>query len=53
MAETGLPFVAFYASVSYYMRLMPLRWLTAKAIYLCGGVDILICGVSRVSASVE
>ena len=52
VAETGLPFVAMYASVGYFMSLMPMRWLSAKAIHLCGGVDILISGVSRVSASV-
>jgi len=53
VAETGLPFVAFHTGVGYFMSLMPMEWLSAKAIHLCGGVDILIRGYgSRVSAAV-
>lgn len=53
LAETGMPFCASYLGAGYFLNLMPISWLSAKAVYVLGWVDILIReGNSRVSAAV-
>lgn len=50
VAETGIPFVANYLGMSYFMAMMPVGWLSATTLYLTHMADLVIReGSSRVS----
>ena len=50
VAETGIPFVANYLGMGYFMAMMPIKWLSASTLYLTSMADLVIReGSSRVS----
>lgn len=50
VAETGIPFVANYLGMGYFMAMMPVKWLSATTLYLTSMADLVIReGSSRVS----
>ncbi len=53
VAETGFPFIANYTTIMCLLYVMPIKWLTAKVVFLGGMFDFIVGpGTSRTSAVV-
>ena len=50
VAETGIPFLANYLGMGYFMAMMPAKWMSSATLYLTSMSDLIIReGSSRMS----